>query len=223
MTLATAAIPTKAQRQATHLGWLRDPAREQPVIDFYRYNSDLVADTIGYFAKAVKDLTRREKIVGVFYGYVLQLCGEQRQQNAGHLAPGAGARLARRGLPVQPDELRLPAARRRGHEPFHVAAGQRPSCTASCGSTRTTSAPRCPAGRSASGADPPTSRAICLQQDKELANCLVHGAAQWWFDVGGNRYNHPELMKRIGELTAKADQVLPRDRSARRRSRLRRR
>ena len=53
----------------------------------------------------------------------------------------------------------------------------------------------------------------CLQQDKELANCLVHGAAQWWFDVGGNRYNDPLLMKRIGELTAKADQVLSRDRS----------
>jgi hypothetical protein len=31
--------------------------------------------------------------------------------------------------------------------------------------------------------------------------------------VGGNRYNHPELMKRIAELTVKADQVLPRDRS----------
>jgi hypothetical protein len=52
-----------------------------------------------------------------------------------------------------------------------------------------------------------------LQQDKELANCLVHGAAQWWFDVGSNRYNHPVLMKRIGELAAKADQILSRDRS----------
>lgn len=53
---------------------------------YYRYNSELVAETIGYFAKAVKDLTQRERIVGVFYGYLLQLCGEQRQQNAGHLA-----------------------------------------------------------------------------------------------------------------------------------------
>jgi hypothetical protein len=52
----------------------------------------------------------------------------------------------------------------------------------------------------------------CLQQDKELANCLVHGAVQWWFDVGGNRSNHPVLMKRIGQLAAKADAVLSRDR-----------
>jgi hypothetical protein len=183
------------------------------VIDFYRYNSDLVADTIGCFAKAVKDLTRREKIVGVFYGYVLQLCGEQRQQNAGHLG------LAQVLASPDVDFLSSPTS-----YAFRQLGGEGTSHFMSLlGSVQThgklwfdendirTSLSGGQVGEWGRPADVAGDR---LQQDKELANCLVHGAAQWWFDVGGNRYNHPELMKRIGELTAKADQVLPQDRSA---------
>ena len=82
----TAKIPSKAQRLHSGLGSLRDPAKEQPVVDFYLFNSSLVAETITHFARAVKEMTQGKKLVGVFYGYTLQLCGEQRQQNAGHLA-----------------------------------------------------------------------------------------------------------------------------------------
>jgi len=53
-----------------------------------------------------------------------------------------------------------------------------------------------------------------LQQDKELALALVNGAAQWWFDVGGNKYNHPRLMGHIGELVKAASTASPLDRSA---------
>ncbi len=53
-----------------------------------------------------------------------------------------------------------------------------------------------------------------IQQDKELALALVNGAAQWWFDVGGNKYNHPRLMGRIGELVTAARTVQSFDRSA---------
>ena len=72
---------------------------ERPVIDYYLFLSDLVAETIGAFAQVMKEATAGNAIVGVFYGYVLQLGGEvnldgvdnpvtsrQRQQNAGHLA-----------------------------------------------------------------------------------------------------------------------------------------
>jgi hypothetical protein len=82
----TAAIPSKVRRLHTDLGSLRDPSREQPVIDFYLFNSTLVADTICHFGRAIKEMTQGKKLVGAFYGYTLQLCGEQRQQNAGHLA-----------------------------------------------------------------------------------------------------------------------------------------
>ena len=182
------------------------------MIDFYRYNSDLVADTIGFFAKAVKDLTQREKIVGVFYGYLLQLCGEQRQQNAGHL--GLAQVLASPDI----DFLTSPTS-----YAFRQLGGEGTSHFMSLlGSVqlhgklwfdendiRTSLS----GGKVGEWGRPADVAGDCLQQDKELANCLVHGAAQWWFDVGGNRYSHPVLMKRIGELAAKADQILSRDRS----------
>ena len=68
VTLKTATIPTKSVRARTAFGILRDPTRERHVIDFALYNSDLVADTIAYFARVVKDATKRKKLVGVFYG-----------------------------------------------------------------------------------------------------------------------------------------------------------
>ncbi len=213
VTFATAAIPTKARRQAALMGALRDPAREQATIDFYRYNSELVADTIGFFAKAVKDLTRREKIVGVFYGYVLQLCGEQRQQNAGHL--GLSQVLASPDV----DFLASPTS-----YAFRQLGGEGTSHFMSLlGSVQLhdklwfdendirTSLAR---GRVGQWGRPADVVGDCLQQDKELANCLVNGAAQWWFDVGANRYDDPTLMKRIAGLVANADAVLSRDRAS---------
>lgn len=208
----TAEIPPKARRAACEFGSLRDPRREQAVIDFYLYNSDLVADTICYFARAVKEIAGRDKTVGVFYGYLLQLCGEQRQQNAGHL--GLGKVLASPDV----DFLCSPTS-----YAFRQIGGEGTSHFMSLlGSVslhgklwfdendiRTSLSP----GEVGGWGKPADVAGDILQQEKELANVLVHGAAQWWFDVGGNKYNDPELMARIGELTADASQTVEMDRS----------
>ena len=208
----TAVIPTKAQRQWTGLGALRDPAREQATIDFYLYNADLVADTITYFAKAVKDATHREKIVGAFYGYLLQLCGEQRQQNAGHLA------LGRVLASPDVDFLTSPTS-----YAFRQLGGEGTAHFMSLfdsvklhgklwfneNDVRTSLS----GGHIGEWGRPANLDGDILQQDKELALALVNGAAQWWFDVGGNKYNQPRLMGRIGELVKSAGSVQALDRS----------
>ena len=212
-TFDTAAIPTKVQRQWTGLGSLRDPDREQATIDFYLYNSHLVADTINGFAKAVKKATRREKIVGVFYGYLLQLCGEQRQQNAGHLA------LAQVLASPDVDFLTSPTS-----YAFRQLGGEGTAHFMSLfdsvklhgklwfneNDVRTSLS----GGQVGEWGRPANLDGDILQQDKELALALVNGAAQWWFDVGGNKYNQPRLMGRIGELVKAASTVQTLDRSA---------
>ena len=210
--LASAAIPLKAQRQHTELGSLRDPAKEQAVIDFYLYNSDLVADTICTFAKAVKDITRRRKIVGAFYGYLLQLCGEQRQQNAGHLA------LEKVLASPDVDFLTSPAS-----YAFRQLGGEGTSHFMSLfGSVKLhgklwfdendirTSLAK---GKLGEWGRPADVAGDILQQEKELANVIVNGSAQWWFDVGGNVYSNPELMGRIGRLAQSATEAQKLDRS----------
>ena len=211
--LASAAIPSKAQRQHTELGSLRDPAKEQAVIDFYLYNSDLVADTICTFAKAVKDITHHKKIVGAFYGYLLQLCGEQRQQNAGHLA------LEKVLASPDVDFLTSPAS-----YAFRQLGGEGTSHFMSLfGSVKLhgklwfdendirTSLAK---GKLGEWGRPADVAGDIIQQEKELANVIVNGSAQWWFDVGGNVYSDPELMGRIGRLAKCATEAQTLDRSS---------
>ena len=208
----SAVIPSKAQRIHSELGSFRNPASEQAVIDFYLFNSDLVADTICHFAKAIKKITRGEKIVGAFYGYTLQLCGEQRQQNAGHL--GLQEVLASPDV----DFVCSPTS-----YAFRQLGGEGTSHFMSLGGSvrlhgklwfdendiRTSISP----GATGEWGRPQTVSGDILQQEKELADVLTHGAAQWWFDVGRNRYDSPTLMRRIGHLTANAREALDIDRT----------
>ena len=212
VSLAGAAIPAKAQRQHTELGSLRDPAKEQAVVDYYLYNSDLVADTICVFAKAVKDITKRKKIVGAFYGYLLQLCGEQRQQNAGHLA------LEKVLASPDVDFLTSPAS-----YAFRQLGGEGTSHFMSLfGSAklhgklwfdendiRTSLS----GGQVGEWGRPANVAGDIIQQEKELANVIVNGSAQWWFDVGANVYSDPALMGRIGNLAKSATEAQTLDRS----------
>ena len=210
---AAAAIPTKVQRQHSELGALRDPAKEQAVIDYYLYNSDLVADTICTFAKAVKDVTKHKKIVGAFYGYLLQLCGEQRQQNAGHLA------LEKVLASPDVDFLASPTS-----YAFRQLGGEGTSHFMSLfGSAKLhgklwfdendirTSLAK---GKLGEWGRPADVTGDLIQQEKELANAIVNGSAQWWFDVGGNVYSNPELMGRIGNLAKSAAEAQKLDRSS---------
>ena len=211
-TLDNAVIPSKAQRSATRAGWLRDSRREQEVIDFYLYNSDLVADTIGCFAKAVKDHTQREKIVGVFYGYLLQLCGEQRQQNAGHLALEHVLASPDVDFVTSPTSYAFRQLGGEGTSHF-MSLARSVQLHGKLWFDENDIRTSLSGGQAGEWGRPATVAGDMLQQDKELANCVVSGAAQWWFDVGGNRYNHPELMEHLGKWTAAAGSALTLDRS----------
>ncbi|NPV47794.1 MAG: hypothetical protein HPY69_12600 [Armatimonadetes bacterium] len=212
VTLATAAIPTKAQRQRTELGNLRDPAQEQAVIDFYEYNSDLVADTINVLARAVKDITRRRKTVGVFYGYLLQLCGEQRQQNAGHLALAKVLASPDIDFVCSPTSYAFRQLGGEGTSHFMSLLGsvrEHGKLWFDENDIRTSLS----GGQTGEWGRPADIAGDLIQQDKELANVIVNGVAQWWFDVGGNRYNDPALMGRIGKLAQCATAAQAADRT----------
>ena len=206
-------IPVATRRLHTELGALRDPAKEQPVIDFYLFNSELVADTICHFARAIKEITKGEKVVGAFYGYTLQLCGEQRQQNAGHLALGKVLASPDIDFLCSPTSYFFRQVGGEGTSHFMSLAGSVRLHDKLWFDENDIRTSLCP-GQPGDWGKPADVAGDILQQDKELANVFVHGAAQWWFDVGGNRYDDPVLMRRIGELTAKASEVLNVDRTA---------
>jgi len=85
-TIETAAIPRQADRLGDRSQTFRDPLTEQHVIDFHRFWSEIMASTIEYFAKVVKDKTAGRKLAGAFYAYTFEFT--DLGEDAGHLAVG---------------------------------------------------------------------------------------------------------------------------------------
>ncbi len=77
-------IPTPQDRMRTTFGLLRDPVKEKHVIDYYKRFHGLVSDTILYFARVIKERTKRRVLCGTFYGYVME---SNRMQEIGYLDP----------------------------------------------------------------------------------------------------------------------------------------
>ncbi len=87
ITFDTITLPTAKQRANSSDGFFRDPVKDKFVIDFYEYKNFLVADTIEFVAKIIKDETHRNKIYVVFYGYTFELSAVHKGiQVTGHLA-----------------------------------------------------------------------------------------------------------------------------------------
>lgn len=63
-------IPSEERRRTAKFGYIRDAASERYAIDFYRFLSELTADTIAYFCRGVKEFTGGKKLTGTFYGYI---------------------------------------------------------------------------------------------------------------------------------------------------------
>jgi len=212
VTLATATIPTQAQRAASEVGILRDPQRAMPCIDYVRYNSWLVADTIAYLARVVKEETARRALVGVFYGYVLQLAGEQREQNAGHLALQQVWSLPDVDFITSPSSYMF---RQLGTGYSHFMSltdgvklhGKMWFDENDIRTWLTLEGNIGDAGKTA------TYEETRLHQQRELGNVLANACGMWWFDMSGGWYDDPRIMADISTLKRAADAALACDRT----------
>lgn len=63
---------------------IRDPATEQDVVDYAQFTGDLIADTVLEFAAKTRALIPKQRQVGMFFGYLLELTNS-RMVWAGHL------------------------------------------------------------------------------------------------------------------------------------------
>jgi hypothetical protein len=84
--LSDVQIPSKEDRLKTDYMTFLDPENSMREIDYRQYYSELVADDILYITKVVKEETKGESTVGVFYGYVTHVLGPYRYQLIGHTA-----------------------------------------------------------------------------------------------------------------------------------------
>lgn len=78
-------VPSLAQRKGEPSRTFRDPVREMQVIDYYLFYNELIPETIDFFAKTAKETSRRQKVVGSYYGYMFEFAGSP---DYGHNALG---------------------------------------------------------------------------------------------------------------------------------------
>ena len=70
VTFETATPPGEVERYSSNYGIFFDPAKGRRVTDYFSFFNDITCDVLLENCKWVKELTRRRKIVGVFYGYL---------------------------------------------------------------------------------------------------------------------------------------------------------
>jgi len=63
---------------------LRDPATELDIVDYARFTGDLIADTVLGFAAKTRSLIPKQRQIGMFFGYILELA-HSRLVWSGHL------------------------------------------------------------------------------------------------------------------------------------------
>ena len=80
----SASIPTKEQLEKPANQIFLDPEKDALVISYRKFHNELITDTVLYFAAAAQEVLDHKKVVGCFFGYILELSGE-RLWNAGHL------------------------------------------------------------------------------------------------------------------------------------------
>jgi hypothetical protein len=67
---ATVKIPEWKELFTADTGVFHDPAISRRKIDFLQYHHEMAADTALYFAKAIKDASNNESLVGLWNGYI---------------------------------------------------------------------------------------------------------------------------------------------------------
>ena len=76
-------LPERLDR-ASFENLLRDPATEQDVLDYAQFTGDTIVDTVLEFAKKTRALIAKQRQIGMFFGYILELT-HSRMVWSGHL------------------------------------------------------------------------------------------------------------------------------------------
>lgn len=200
VTFENATIAPKADKMRPDWGVFFDPAKSQHVIDTFDFEGDVVADTIAYFCKVVKDATGGKAMTGAFYGYVIG-------------APDRAYRSTRKLLqsphidflcaPSDYD-FREPGA---GLSAYRTVARSVQLHGKLWWDENDYYTYLTPASLTNEGwTGPLTYENTEAMQLRQLANQVEHASAAWWYDW--NSFDSPDIMHLIAKVNAIARRSL---------------
>ncbi len=77
-------IPAKADLEKPENEIFLDPEKDKAVIEYRKFHNELICDTVIYYCESAQEILKHKKIIGVFFGYIMELLDE-RLWNAGHI------------------------------------------------------------------------------------------------------------------------------------------
>lgn len=208
VTFETAQIAPKKDKKATTCFELYDPAVSQHVIDTFDFEAEIIADTIAYFCRVVKDETQGQAFTGAFYGYILGA------DDKGYCATHSLLQCPDLDFLTSPSgyDFREPGC---GYSTYRAPIRSVQLHDKLWWDENDYYTYRTPEWKWVEGwtgpRDYPTTE---TQQLRQLACQLGHGAAGWWFDMEGGWYDTPEAMQMIQKLNAIAERSVAFDRSS---------
>jgi hypothetical protein len=204
VTFDTAAIAPKSAKMRPDWGVFFDPARSQQVVDSFDLESEMVADTIAYFCKVVKDATDGKAMTGAFYGYVIG-------------APDKGYYATRKLLQSPYIDFLCAPSDYDYREPGSglsmyrtlarsVQLHQKLWWDENDYYTYLT-----PARSYVEGwTGPQDYQTTEVTQLRQLSNEIANASPSWWYDWSS--FDSPEIMKLVGKLNAIAERSIHTDR-----------
>ena len=223
ITFAQVEIPGKAARLGNQNQTFRNPVAEMPVIDFYLFYNDIVADTIDYFAGVVKQVSNRNKVVGAFYDYMYEFRGGP---EFGH---NAGGRIMRSEnidficAPPSYYERQLGSGAECYRRPFlpgslHNKLWFHDNDLASFlfyDLWRKRNTPEETIAKYAAQIHPTATaqESVWLYQ-RAAGFVLCEGIYESYFDLHGGYFDHPQILHALRDVTRALDESKNRDRSS---------
>jgi hypothetical protein len=197
--LATATVPPRSRRDSpTRLLW--DPRADRQVTDFYEAYALAASQAIARVARAVKEASRGELLVGVFYGYAPQYGG---------LAPES-QHLALREVLDCPDVdfLSAPAMYTdRGPGGTSTFMSLTDSILLHGKLWLNESDIRTHLQQDTVGRCADLAQTLGVLE-REYAAVRSRGAGQWWFDMGDGWFADPTILALFGEMDRLGQQAL---------------
>ena len=192
-------IPRVIERTHALRGIVRNPQREQHVIDFDAFTCDLIVQTIDWFSAKVKEYTERKLLVGAFYGYInhhtsashgsFSLHKLLQSENVDFLC--TTNELGRMyAFYTAVDSIRL-------HGKLYICEGDtRTSLTTALGEKLPQAEPDNIYYKVGGWVAPDFDRAIGNLKRTSLLALTGH-TGLWWFDMWGGWFDHPEYRRII--------------------------
>ena len=184
-------IPCSARRKSGGILGLRNPKKEQDVIDYLQFHSEVVAESLCFFARTIKKLTDYKKLFGIYYGYLFEHPTLPHYlPHTGHLAMGTLLRCSDIDILISPISYQLRKILQSGAymQPIDSIKLHNKLPLRELDLRTHLSTPGSGFGQTQNMAN------TLSVMKREIGNALSNNTGIWWYPIrGAEAFNHPNI------------------------------